>query len=84
MKLEHFSIFQLGIFAGGLSSFVSEDTEITKNDEPNANAGLSLKLLNHQVILLFSEIFSLLDKICMKFTTFFSCALWCSLTQWEN
>ena len=43
--------FQLGIFAGGLSSFVSEDTEITKNDEPNANAGLSLKLLNHQVIL---------------------------------
>ena len=39
----------MGIFAGGLSSFMSNDEKATKEDDPEANAGMILNVLGNQV-----------------------------------
>ena len=43
------TLFQLGIFAGGLASFVSDDKATTKEDDAEANAGMVLNVLGNQL-----------------------------------
>ena len=43
------NFLELGIFAGGLSSFMSNDEKATKEDDPEANAGMVLNVLGNQL-----------------------------------
>ena len=46
---EKTNFLELGIFAGGLSSFMSNDEKATKEDDPEANAGMVLNVLGNQL-----------------------------------